>query len=138
MELKEGMYVRYIPTLGIYTQKISKITKVKNCLLDMAYYLDNSEEPVFSSHFDDIVGASENIIDLITENDLLEIKYLIRSYKHQVEVLEVIKNYEGRLYVNAFPRRIFIEDFKSYRVEIISIVTKEQFESIAYKVEKEW
>ena len=104
----------------------------------MSYYLDNSEEPVFSSHFDDIVGASENIIDLITENDLLEIKYLIRSNKHQVEVLEVIKNYEGRLYVNAFPRRIFIEDFKSYGVEIISIVTKEQFESIAYKVEKEW
>ena len=136
MELKVGMYIRYVPTLGDYTQKISKITKTKNCLLDMAYYLDNSEEPVFSSHFDDIVGASENIIDLITENDLLEIKYLIRSNKHQVEVLEVIKNYEGRLYVNAFPRRIFIEDFKSYGVEIISIVTKEQFETMKYIIEK--
>ena len=84
----------------------------------------------------DVIKASENIIDLITENDLLEIKYLIRSYKHQVEVLEVIKNYEGRLYVNAFPRRIFIEDFKSYRVEIISIVTKEQFETMKYIIEK--
>ena len=69
MELKVGMYIRYVPTLGDYTQKISKITKTKNCLLDMAYYLDNEKEPVFSSHFDDILKASYNPIDLIEVGD---------------------------------------------------------------------
>ena len=133
MELKEGMYVRYIPTLGIYTQKISKITKVKNCLLDMAYYLDNSEEPVFSSHFDDIVGASENIIDLIEVGDY-------------VNGLRVEKNKYGELYTSYVYYggdigkmcEVYTTWVKEYKKdEIYSIVTKEQFESITYKVEKE-
>lgn len=120
MELKEGMYVRYIPTLGIYTQKISKITKVKNCLLDMAYYLDNSEEPVFSSHFDDIVGASENIIDLIEEGD----------YVNGVEVEEI--NDKEIMLVDT---RLWIDKEVANRL-IESIVTKEQFEAMKYVIEK--
>ena len=131
MELKEGMYVKY--TRGMTNGYVPpRIAKIVDCSDNDLVAISNSQVILKS----DVIKASENIIDLITENDLLEIKYLIRSYKHQVEVLEVIKNYEGRLYVNAFPRRIFIEDFKSYRVEIISIVTKEQFETMKYIIEK--
>ena len=131
MELKEGMYVKY--TRGMTNGYVPpRIAKIVDCSDNDLVAISNSQVILKS----DVIKASENIIDLITENDLLEIKYLIRSYKHQVEVLEVIKNYEGRLYVNAFPRRIFIEDFKSYRVEIISIVTKEQFKAMKYIIEK--
>lgn len=122
MELKEGMYVRYIPTLGIYTQKISKITKVKNCLLDMAYYLDNSEEPVFSSHFDDIVGVSENIIDLIEEGD----------YVNGLPVTRIcIDGETNEKYLNMYGS---ISDWTNE--DIKSIVTKEQFKVMKYIIEK--
>lgn len=117
MELKEGMYVRYIPTLGIYTQKISKITKVKNCLLDMAYYLDNSEEPVFSSHFDDIVGVSENIIDLIEVGDYVN-----------GERVQFITNKKQLLSDGGYN---ILEKYNT----ISSIVTKEQYENNCYKVD---
>ena len=131
MELKEGMYVKY--TRGMTNGYVPpRIAKIVDCSDNDLVAISNSQVILKS----DVIKASENIIDLITENDLLEIKYLIRSYKHQVELLEVVKNYEGRLYVNAFPRRIFIEDFKSYRVEIISIVTKEQFKAMKYIIEK--
>ena len=131
MKLKKGMYVKY--TRGMTNGYVPpRIAKIVDCSDNDLVAISNSQVILKS----DVIKASENIIDLITENDLLEIKYLIRSYKHQVEVLEVIKNYEGRLYVNAFPRRIFIEDFKSYRVDIISIVTKEQFETMKYIIEK--
>ena len=36
-ELEVGMYVRYVPTSGDYTQKISKITKTKNCLYGILF-----------------------------------------------------------------------------------------------------
>lgn len=130
-ELKVGMYIRYIPTQGNYTQKISKITKTKNCMLDMAYYLDNSEEPVFSSHFDDIVGVSENIIDLIKENDY-------------INGLRVEKNKYGELYTSyvylggdlGIQEEVYTTFLKDYDVEDIeNILTHEQFESIKYEVE---
>mgnify|MGYP005761515049 CR=1 FL=1 len=138
-ELKVGMYVR-----GGYYQyrgKIGKIIKNYQNELEIAYKNSIVKTTVgdFIDDNYDINGkqykASKNIIDLIMENDLLEIEYLIRPDEYQVEVLEVIKNYEGRLYVNAFPRKIFIEDFKSYGVEIKSVATKEQFNSIRYEVE---
>lgn len=131
MELKVGMYIRYIPTQGNYTQKISKITKKKNCMLDMAYYLDNSEEPVFRSHFDDIVGVSENIIDLIKENDY-------------INGLRVEKNKYGELYTSyvylggdlGIQEEVYTTFLKDYDVEDIeNILTHEQFESIKYEVE---
>ena len=109
MELKEGMYVRYVPTVGEYTQKISKITKIENRLLDMAYYLDNDSEELYSSHFDEITNASFNLIDLIEVGD-----------------------YVNGEYVDLFA----IDFFKDHPEYIKSIVTKEQFEAMKYVVER--
>ena len=117
MKLEEGMYVRYIPTIGEYTQKISKITKTKNCLLDMCYTLDDKEE-VFSSHFDDILGASHNIIDLIEVGD----------YVNGERVTQITNEYIEVCYGRDSDEFIKEKDIKS-------IVTKEQFESMSYKVE---
>lgn len=123
-ELKVGMYIRYIPTQGNYTQKISKITKTKNCMLDMAYYLDNSEEPVFSSHFDDIVGVSEYIIDLIKIGD----------YVNGKEVAEILTDEHGDV-----TDIVYLEEVEgqAYSLQPIkNIVTKEQFENMKYIVEE--
>lgn len=119
-ELEVGMYIRYVPTLGDYTQKISKITKIKNCLLDMAYYLDNEKEPVFSSHFDDILKSSYNPIDLIEVGD----------YVNGVEVEEI--NDKEIMLVDT---HLWIDKEVANRL-IESIVTKEQFEEMKYIIEK--
>ena len=121
-KLEVGMYVRYIPTIGEYTQKISKITKTKNCLLDMCYTLDDKEE-VFSSHFDDILGASHNIIDLIKVGDYVNGEKITRVIPQDICGDEVL-DYQ----------HIFVNDKEIFKHEIKSIVTKEQFESISYEV----
>lgn len=127
MELKEGMYVRYVPTLGEYTQKISKIIKTKNCLLDMGYMLDNEEELVFSSHFDEIVKASYNIIGLIEVGDYVngeKVDYIIEPDVCGDEKLD-----DGKVHTVDCGRNQFIELW-----QIKSIVTKEQFEQIQYRI----
>lgn len=125
MKLEVGMYVR------TKDGKIAKFIK----------YDEKDKEELVTDYYEystiwikDVIKASHNIIDLIEENDLLEIRYLIKPNEYQREALQVIKNYTGKLYVNAFPRKIFIEDFNSYGVEILSVETKEQFESMSYKL----
>ena len=117
-KLEVGMYVRYIPTIGEYTQKISKITKTKNCLLDMCYTLDEEEE-VFSSHFDDILGASHNIIDLIQVGDIITTNNLCG---------EVTRIEGDKIYTTCYDGEY------CYDYQIQSIVTKEQFENMKYEV----
>ena len=114
MKLEEGMYVRYIPTIGEYTQKISKITKTKNCLLDMCYTLDDKEE-VFSSHFEDILGASHNIIDLIEVGDYVN-GWKVLYWTDGTKVVD--DGYATNL----------------DKISVKSIVTKEQMESMKYEV----
>ena len=126
MKLEVGMYVRYVPTLGDYTQKISKITKTKNCLLDMAYYLDNEKEPVFSSYFDDILKTSYNPIDLIEVGDYVN-GYLV------TDVYRPDGNEVFRIEIERDTLRGHIIDKSS---QIKSIVTKEQFENMTYEVEQ--
>lgn len=117
MELRENMYIRYVPTLGEYTQKISKITNIKNCMLDMCYTLDNKEK-VFSSHFDEIIKASDKPIDLVEAGD----------YVNGVEVENIDEEW------------ITMSDTKMPILKsianglIVSIVTKEQFDQMFYKV----
>ena len=122
MKLEKNMYIRYIPTLGEYTQKISKITDMKNCLLDMAYTLDNEQEPVFSSHFDDIIKASHNIIDLIEVGDYVNGYKVYYCYCADEDSTGLFFDTEkGRQWLDK-PR------------QVKSIVTKEQFESMSYKI----
>ena len=125
MELKVGMYIRYVPTLGDYTQKISKITKTKNCLLDMAYYLDNEKEPVFSSHFDYILKSSFNPIDLIEEGDYVN---GYRVYSGGENHFDYILTWDEE---SDYYMKIELPS-----IDIKSIVTKEQFKAMKYIIEK--
>ena len=123
-ELEVGMYIRYVPTLGDYTQKISKITKTKNCLLDMAYYLDNEKEPVFSSHFDYILKSSFNPIDLIEVGDYVNGK--------KVDKIAFV---DGEYYIKTKVSNTGNYDYLPEHL-IENIVTKEQFEAMKYVIEK--
>lgn len=131
MRLKKGMCVRY----RYYNeQKIGKIDFIKQDeLLDDNFIGLTNDNGVLEGN---ILKASDTPIDLIQENDLLEVRYKIKSNEYQKEVVQVIGNDAGKLYVNTFVKKIFIEDFDIYGVEIISVLTKEQFECQKYIVER--
>ena len=135
MELKKGMYIRIKDKNN--NQFIRKIIELPEDIRYGSIVVDKDIHYARWVSKKKVIKASDNIIDLIEENDLLEIRYLIKSNEYQKELLQVIKNYAGKLYVNAFPKKIFIEDFDRYCVEILSILTKEQFESQKYIVESE-
>ena len=132
MRLKKGMCVRY----RYYNeQKIGKIDFIKQDeLLDDNFIGLTNDNGALEGN---ILKASDTPIDLIQENDLLEVRYKIRSNAYQKEVAQVIKNNAGKLYVNTFVKKIFIEDFDIYGVELLSVLTKEQFECQKYNVESE-
>lgn len=134
MELKEGMYVRINSNVRKICIGIGKVVKIFN---DTVFVKMSKFDSPISFEKDEISDFKNNLIDLIEENDLLEIRYLIKSNEYRKEVLQVIKIYATKLYVNAFPEKIFIEDFDRYGVEILSVLTKEQFESMMYIVESE-
>lgn len=132
MRLKKGMCVRY----RYYNeQKIGKIDFIKQDeLLDDNFIGLTNDNGVLEGN---ILKASDTPIDLIQENDLLEVRYKIKSNAYQKEVVQVIENDAGKLYVNTFVKKIFIEDFDIYGVEILSVLTKEQFECQKYNVESD-
>ena len=107
MKLEVGMYVR---TKG---GRICKMTKTN--IVGKYYYLDILEERK-------IIKASHNIIDLIEVGDYVngdridEIENGELRFHWDYEYSEYISYYENK--------------------DIKSIVTKEQFESMSYKVEE--
>lgn len=139
MKLKEGMYVRTKLNDFCNLVAIRKIIEIDyeddNKFWVDDYIIDTFGDEQNKLSEEDVDKASDNIINLIERDDLLEIRYLIKSNEYQKEVVQVIKNYAGKLYINSFPRMAFIEDFDKYGIEILSIVTKEQFESVKYEVE---
>ena len=125
MKLEVGMYIRYIPTQGEYTQKISKITKMENRILDMGYQLDNEKDLVFSCHFDQIINASHNIIDLIEVGDYVNgSEVVFKDFNNLNE--ECLECGIGNYIVCSYEAK-----------DIKTIVTKEQFEAMQYKVVEE-
>ena len=85
----------------------------------------NDKEEVFSSHFDEIIKASHNIIDLIEVGD----------YVNGSKVIEIEKDYK---FIDNEIRDILWLDNKRnnavWKETIKSIVTKEQFSSMEYRL----
>lgn len=132
MKLEKGMYVRY--TRGMLNGCVPiRIAMIVDCSDDILIKIDSGQCILR----EDVIKARNKIIDLIQQDDLLEIRYLIKPDEYQEEILQVIKSYDGKLYVNAFPKKVFIEEFNTYGIEILSIETKEQFESMKYEVKKD-
>lgn len=126
MKLEVGMYVR--GKYYSYRGKIGKIIKNYNNDLEIAYQ-DGILKTNVGSFIDDnydINGkqykASYNIIDLIEEGDYVNGCYIqeIKSLKDNVMVCMLDSDYE------------FLSEITNNEIE--TIVTKEQFEQMEYKV----
>ena len=132
MELKVGMYVRFKDKRGnTYIRKIIEIPKDNRYA---SIYLD--EEANYSKGLSpkNILKASHNIIDLIEEGDY------VNGYK-VVEIgdLSCYDNRIGSKYIEIDfnvknDNEHWCEDITLQNPDIKSIVTKEQFESMSYKV----
>ena len=133
MELKEGMYVRN-ELYGI--GRVTKVCKCEQCKERGFYepYLEFAKDYDYVSTYNYMQTyegkASYNIIDLIETGDY------VNGYK----VLKVNINKEKNTWTiildNEIPRFLIADDISSVN-PIKSIVTKEQFESMSYKVGEE-
>ena len=119
MKLEVGMYVRtkhynHIPS---YISKIIKIT-------DDYVKLENQKDTHYSWEKEDILKASHNIIDLIEVGDYVNgYKVSLRGYDYAdfVQCDYPVENGTTNHY-------------KFYEQAIKSIVTKEQFSSMEYRL----
>lgn len=105
MKLEVGMYVKF-KTLSNQV-KIGQIQLIDNSI----YELDNNE--VTADKY--IIKASHNIIDLIEVGDYVNGELVVKCHIS---------------YVSTIINEVGYNDF-----QIKSIVTKEQFESMSYKVQ---
>ena len=133
-KLDVGIYVR---TSELYGGLISHITKVcEETKTVMLYGNGVTQYP-----FKEIEKASYNIIDLIEERDLLEIEYFSLRYEKRVTRLFEVTYKEGIFITldNAKCRFMltdndWTDNDKELEPIIKSIVTKEQFSSIEYRL----
>lgn len=131
MELKEGMYVRtkyndFCNMVAI--RKIDEIDDDGSFWID-DYIIDTYGDEQNKLHEEDVEFASEDIVNVIKPGDYVN-GYLVTT---------VSKDAYGETIV--FVGQRLIEEAGYYRSyyskDIKTIVTKEQFENMAYKIEKE-
>ena len=118
MKLEVGMYVRtksgYIYKLGYY----NKEEKRWICIEENDWY------PVYENS---VVKASHNIIDLIEVGDYVNgfrVEEIGEYHSIKTDKVEIYAKVNCSVLLNCF-----------YEEDIKSIVTKEQFESMSYKIE---
>ena len=129
MELKPNMYVR--TKAGMISKIISK-EDVSGSLHreEIVFILDNGNKLALHSH--KVIKASHNIIDLIEVGDYVN-GCRVEEHAHEKGRLFVTYTYIGGKGFTTY------EDYswelaKDREEDIKSIVTKEQFESMEYKV----
>ena len=110
MKLEVGMYVRTL-------NGIVKIDKIKDSIM-----IDTKGK----THFGDFIKASYNIIDLIKSKDII----LGRDRKIY-QCWKIYKDYVFTYSKNKQGQTITLVDY-----QIDKVLSKEQFEQMAYRVEK--
>lgn len=129
MKLEVGMYVRLGRNQGI--AKIDEYDEEYNTYTLDTEIFDEWAEQTFRLDEDDVLKASHNIIDLI------EIGDYVNGYK----VINIGIEEDGHKYIDLdFDKENDALHWGKYgslenEEDIKSIVTKEQFESMSYKVE---
>jgi len=83
-------------------------------------------QKAISGHKKDIINYSENIIDLIEVGDIIKYHQVQNNYIKTNILYKAIKNEREKIELEY--------DITHNKKSIISIVTKEQFESMEYKV----
>ena len=122
-EIKVGEYVR---TIDGYIRKVIQVNKkgTYEGLCYGAYSVDKKYKNSIGISAKKIKSHSPNIIDLIEEGD----------YVNGWEVQEKLKDNEGKWYVGECCGDSYYDN-DAYNDEIETIVTKEQFNTIEYKLE---
>ena len=136
MKLENGMYVR---TKDGHVDKIIKINNnslngriIQDCCMGYTVFTD-----LFSpSHY---TKASFNIIDLFEEKDLVEIEfYSLRAEKRITRLFEVdFKDNKHITFANAHCQLNIVDGIWSdagLEPVFKSVVTKEQFENVEYRI----
>lgn len=137
-DIKVGDYIR--TKYGIITQ----IETIKDTVVLTNEFIDvhhRYNEGIIEKR--DIIKHSPNIIDLIEENDFVEIEYYSNRYKERVSrIFEVDFINENRdvCFENGHCRLNMIYGEWSNQDKLLnpiikSIVTKEMFSSVEYRVE---
>lgn len=129
MKIEVGMYAR---------TKNGEIGKIR-VIIDNKIFINTNQ------YYSTVVKASDDITELIEEKDLVEIEYYSLRYNERVT-----RMFECRLFKSKEDDFVIFENkhcdwwydknkkewvrAKGYNPKIKSIVTKEQFESMSYKV----
>lgn len=117
MELRPNMYVRIINDIRVICIGIGKIKQINQETI----YVDMKNNLPISFNKNQISRASHNIIDLIEVGD----------YVNGVLIESIYSREEKKIYFHTFGEEIMIEITNE---NINNIVTKEQFESISYRI----
>ena len=122
MNREVGMYVRYKPLLSSKYVKINKIKEIEekeNCL-----HIWLEDKDLITEKY--LIKASYNIIDILEVGDIISFYEDIDNYKKQ--------------YVIGIPDLITLDNIKDKitndDIRLVSILTKEQMEQMAYEVEE--
>ena len=94
--------------------------------IDTTFLDDYADETNFVK-YKDIKSHSFNIIDLIEMGDIL--KYRLNNFS-SIDVSEVIRITEGR----TLKEYLSVKGYSLNQIEILSLITKEQFKNIEYEV----
>ena len=124
MELKEGMYVRTQKGIGkvVEHKKHESWGYLVKIIGQYSCYTHTS-----NGELTDVIKASYNPIDLIEEGDYVngyKVVEIIKDFKVIVDKSELNTN-DGNYYLKSFTNN-----------QIKDIVTKEQFETMKYIIEK--
>ena len=123
MSFNIGDYVRYKYENCIYIGKIKFISEVMGFEETLQLDIDTCMEEILK---EDIIKSSPNIIDLIEVGDYVNGKKVVDKQYHYTDK----DNYDiGEWCI--FYENVALGD---YQYNIKSIVTKEQFESMEYKI----
>lgn len=134
-ELKVGYYVRTKFGIKQIYEINNKATKWKYLYKSTKQDGNNCIDLSFLKE-DDILKASENIIDLIEKGDILLLLDLEYNKKYKAEVIlngegfKTVENYELCGLLN-----LEYELISNEHIKLLKVLTKEQFENNAYEVE---
>ena len=119
MEIKENEFIR---------TKTGKIDKVINNNYYMSQYIECEKRIVEKEN---IIKHSFNIIDLIESRDIIEFKIKNFDFTNLGIVHEEFDSRKGEYYK-------IVNEHRLEEIQIISILTKEQYERDCYKAKEKW
>lgn len=124
--MKVGEYVRtkYGEICKLKKSRFKDLVYETDIEIDRCNDRDCNDYGFDSNTIQDIIKSSPNIIDLIEENDIIKFWYEKERICHVYKVNNKLCVWDG------------FQDRPIEGITIISIVTKEQFENMEYKVKE--